>query len=63
MSVQELITEHYRDRYLRNTEARLKINVALPVALTAGQPAFVLYIELYFYRPAHARCWDVCNNT
>lgn len=56
MSAQELITEHYRDRYLRNTEARLKINVALPVALTAVQPAFVLYIELYFYRPAHAHC-------
>ena len=35
----------------------------LPVALTAVQPASELYIGLYFYRPAHARCWDVCNNT
>lgn len=56
MSAQELITEHYRDWDLSNTEARLKINVALPVALTAVQPAFVLYIGLYFYRPEHARC-------
>lgn len=40
----------------RNTEVIGKGNGVLPVALTAEQPAFVLYIELYFYRPAHAHC-------